>query len=59
MTNKSSLNQVATKNDLTKLATRAELKVVEKSLRQDFLRLEERVERVEGKVNNIEKVKKE
>lgn len=45
--NKVTGNQSATKDDLKKLATRTDLKQVEKTLRGEILRVEERVEVVE------------
>ena len=51
---KKSNSQVATKDDLKKLATKSELKRVEKSLRQEILKVDEKVERVEESQERVE-----
>lgn len=48
------MNNSATKDDLKKLATRRELKQVEKNLRGEILRVEERLENLEGGQKRIE-----
>lgn len=45
---------VATKNDLKKLATKTELKQVEKNVRGEILRVEERLENVEERLGKVE-----
>lgn len=48
------MNNVVTRRDIKKLSTKTELKKVEKTLRQDILRVEERVENIEERLENIE-----
>ena len=45
---------IATKEDLKKLTTKAELKQVEKNLRHEILRVEERVEGLEVRMDKLE-----
>lgn len=47
MKSKSNSNQLATKEDIQKLASRNELKRVERALRQEIIKVEERLEGVE------------
>lgn len=54
MTQKTNLDQPATKKDINGLRT--EVKKTEKNLRGDMLKLEERMERVEEKVDRIDVV---
>ncbi len=48
------MRNVITKQDIKKLATRTELKQVEKNLRREMLRVEERVENLEEGQKRIE-----
>lgn len=49
------MDNVVTKDDIKKLATKAELKQVEKNVRGEILRVEERVENVEERMKRLEK----
>lgn len=51
MPKKSSDDQATTKKDLKKLATRTELKTVEKNLRVEILRVEKKVENLEENIS--------
>lgn len=53
--NKAGYNHLATKDDLKKLATKTEIKQVEKTLRKEILRVEERVEAVQDGLKEFKK----
>jgi len=55
MSDKSDKNNIAIKEDLKKLASRTELKKVERNLRTEILRVEVKVENVEEGLKRVEK----
>ena len=54
MSDKSDKNNIATKEDIKKLASRTELRTVERNLRTEILRVEAKVENVEERLKKVE-----